>query len=175
MIKQYARVYVLCVMTILAVPACSVFQKQKIDIFVFEEELKSAAPLLLRVQEPTILYANFQPQGQYPYTEIIRTLGKKYGLPITFKTGEYEEVLIKGDTTGVINTWIKEEKFLHFVETKYSVTGIISVHLPGKKGPIVSLLYTEESTTPLTNFYHLYSILEIMIQGIADVLLFPAN
>ena len=117
--------------------------------------------------------------------KMLTPLGRKYGLSIQTDDhgrtahhgvqgeGNSRHDARPGESPLRLELEIREEKFLKSLETWYAQTATAALFQVGTDTRALSLVYVEETTQPLRNSYHLYTILNTVLEEIANVLHAP--
>lgn len=149
----------LCFLILTLLSACTAFPRRKIVSSV-SDTYTGDKPLTLVIKKPDITYAERQDKTDLPFVDTIETIGRKNGF----------RIIDKGTPLGTLTMKIKEVRFLQAFETKYSVTVTASIHDTARGALLFRLIFTEENSAPLSSFYRLFSIFEIIFKEMSNAL-----
>jgi len=140
--------------------SCAGFPRSRTEVTLFRQDSLST----------TWCIASIETEGRSSYLpaasqlpEVLQSLAHGHGISVLTECPEVNP----GPETLGLEVWIREKEFVTNLESRSSITVIMSLHDVKSGGEAVRALYVEESGRTVESAYHLYAIVEKLVANLA--------
>jgi len=144
----------------ISITSCSAFPRTRTEVTLFRQDCLPN----------TWCVTSIETEGRSSYLpvasrlpEVLQSLAHGHGISILTECPE----LNSGPGTLGLKVWIREKEFVRNLESRSSITVMMSLHDVESGGEAARALYTEESGRTVESAYHLYAIVERLVGKLA--------